>query len=108
SLKNSKTPPDNDGINEQGRQISCQKTSVFGQVSPRCPNASSMPLTLTTSNRHWSALRTHSLMLTNIGTVNLKARKTEILLKDECANDARFEFEKFMTEIAALILLEYN
>ncbi|CAK9137323.1 unnamed protein product [Ilex paraguariensis] len=43
-----------------------------------------------------------------IGTVNLKARKTEIELNYECANEVRFEFEEFKTEVTALFLAAHN
>lgn len=39
-----------------------------------------------------------------IGTVCLRARKTEILLRDESANEVRVEFEEFRTEVTALFL----
>lgn len=39
-----------------------------------------------------------------IGAVNLKARKTEILLHDESANVVRVEFQEFKTEVTALFL----
>ncbi|CAL5432980.1 unnamed protein product [Camellia sinensis] len=37
-----------------------------------------------------------------IGTVSLKTRKTEIMLRDESASEVRFEFEEFRTEVTAL------
>ncbi|KAA8533283.1 hypothetical protein F0562_033184 [Nyssa sinensis] len=39
-----------------------------------------------------------------IGTVCLKARKTEIVLHDESPNEVRVEFEEFKTELTALFL----
>ncbi|KAL7171693.1 hypothetical protein ACSBR2_036364 [Camellia fascicularis] len=39
-----------------------------------------------------------------IGTVSLKTRKTEIVLRDESASEVRFEFEEFRTEVTALFL----
>lgn len=39
-----------------------------------------------------------------IGAVNFKARKTEILLHDESANEVRVEFQEFKTEVTALFL----
>lgn len=43
-----------------------------------------------------------------IGTVSLKAKKTEILLHDESANEVCVEFEEFKTEVTALFLAAHN
>lgn len=39
-----------------------------------------------------------------IGTVSLKAKKTEILLHDESAHEVRVEYEEFKTDVTALFL----
>lgn len=39
-----------------------------------------------------------------VGTVSLKAQKTEILLHDESPNEVRFEYEEFKTDVTALFL----
>ncbi|KAL3501043.1 hypothetical protein ACH5RR_035492 [Cinchona calisaya] len=43
-----------------------------------------------------------------MGTVFLKARKTEIVLDDENACQVRVEFEEFKTEVTALFLAAHN
>lgn len=39
-----------------------------------------------------------------IGTVDLRARKTDVVLRDEVAHEVRVEFEEFRTEVTALFL----
>ncbi|GMP82416.1 hypothetical protein CsSME_00036728 [Camellia sinensis var. sinensis] len=39
-----------------------------------------------------------------IGTMSLKTRKAEIVLRDESVSEVRFEFEEFRTEVTALFL----
>ena len=39
-----------------------------------------------------------------IGTVYLRARKTEVVLHDESPHEVRVEFEEFKTEVTALFL----
>ncbi|KAM7487164.1 hypothetical protein LguiB_024648 [Lonicera macranthoides] len=43
-----------------------------------------------------------------IGTVSLKAKKTEIVLHDESANEVCVEYEEFKTEVTALFLAAHN
>ncbi|XP_027151183.1 ankyrin-2-like isoform X1 [Coffea eugenioides] len=44
----------------------------------------------------------------HMGTVLLKARKTEVVLHDEDACEVRVEFEEFKTEVTALFLAAHN
>lgn len=39
-----------------------------------------------------------------IGTVSLKAKRTEVVLHDEAAHEVRVEYEEFKTEVTALFL----
>ncbi|XP_050204694.1 uncharacterized protein LOC126654765 [Mercurialis annua] len=43
-----------------------------------------------------------------IGTVSLKAKKTEILLRDESPSEVRVEYEEFKTDVTALFLASHN
>ena len=43
-----------------------------------------------------------------IGTVSLKAKKTEVLLKDESPHEVRIEYEEFKTDVTALFLAAHN
>ncbi|EEF47510.1 conserved hypothetical protein [Ricinus communis] len=43
-----------------------------------------------------------------IGTVSLKAKKTEVLLRDESPHEVRVEYEEFKTDVTALFLAAHN
>lgn len=42
------------------------------------------------------------------GTVSLKARKTEIILHDESADEVRLDYEEFKTDVTALFLAAHT
>jgi hypothetical protein len=43
-----------------------------------------------------------------IGTVNLKTKKTEIMLHEESAHEVRVEYEEFKTDVTALFLAAHS
>lgn len=43
-----------------------------------------------------------------IGTVNLKTKKTEIVLHEESAHEVRVEYEEFKTDVTALFLAAHS
>lgn len=43
-----------------------------------------------------------------VGTVSLKAKKTEIVLQGELAHQVRVEYEEFKTEVTALFLAAHS
>ncbi|XP_065875249.1 uncharacterized protein [Euphorbia lathyris] len=43
-----------------------------------------------------------------VGTVSLKAKKTEVLLRDESPHEVRVEYEEFKTDVSALFLAAHT